>query len=140
MNLVWRVALTALMLIAGTGIAGCSGPATLTEATMCYRLDSAMRPINPASLFDKSTSDINLSAKVANAPRDTEVRAELFYVKGAAGTTNRLVSASRAIVDGTTYVGFTFTKGSMALWPAGEYRVDIYIKGEKILDLTFSIN
>ncbi len=106
---------------------------------MCAGLDNTMRPINPTSSFNAGAPEINVSAKIANAPRNTEVRAELFYIKGAANTTNKLVSASRAIVEGTTYVGFTFTRGSIGAWPVGEYRVDIYVKGEKTLDLAFDI-
>jgi hypothetical protein len=137
MKLFWRVFLPVLILISGLGIESCSGPVTLSEATMCFGLDNAMRPINPTLSFEAGASEINVSAKIANAPRNTEVRAELFYIKGAANTTNKLVSASRANVEGTTYIGFTFTRGSIGAWPIGEYRVDLYVKSEKISDLFF---
>ncbi len=135
----WRIVLPILILVSGLALmAGCSEPMTISEATMCLGLDTAMRPVNPTSSFKAGVSNINVSLKVANAPRNTEVRAEMFYVKGSASSTSRLVSAARAIVEGTAYVGLTFTRGSIGAWPLGEYRVDVYAKGDKILDVPFT--
>jgi len=119
--------------------AACSGPFALSEATTCTGIDKNMMPINPTTSFDSNISDINVSLKAENAPSNTEIRAELFYVKGAASQSSRLVSATRATVKGTTYIGLTFTRGSIAVWPVGEYRVDIYVDGNKSLDLFFTV-
>ena len=134
-----RVFLLVFIVTSGLCNMSCSGPVTLNEATMCLALDTAMRPVNPTFSFDAKASEINASVRIENAPRNTEVRAELFYVKGTANTVNKLVSASRATVEGTTYIGFTFTRGALGAWPVGEYRVDMYVESKKTLDLTFTI-
>ncbi len=139
MKVLWRVVLPVITIASCLIGASCSTHVALSEATMCAGLDSAMRPLNPTTMFSARATELNLSVKILNAPRDTEIRAELFYVKGPTNTINKMVSAGRVIVEGTTYIGFPFARGGIGAWPVGDYRVDLYVKSEKALDLTFNI-
>ncbi len=128
-----------IIVIICAAVSGCSGPFSLSEAVTCHGLDVNMMPVNPSKSFVATVSDINVSFKATNASRNTEIRAELFYVKGSASQSSRLVSATKTVVSGTTYAGLTFTRGSIAVWPVGEYRLDIYVDGSKYLDLFFAV-
>jgi hypothetical protein len=137
MKLCFKILIT--IVISCVAVSGCSGPFSLSEAVTCRGLDANMMPVNPSKSFVATVSEINVSFKATNASRNTEIRAELFYVKGPASSMSRLASATKTVVSGTTYAGLTFTRGSIAVWPVGEYRLDIYVDGSKYLDLFFTV-
>ena len=59
-----------------------ASPATvsLSEATMTTAVDSDLRPLDTTDVFAPDTPDIHCSAKLSNAPSDTEVKAEWIYI------------------------------------------------------------
>jgi hypothetical protein len=100
----------------------------LSEAVTCHGLDVNMMPVNPSKSFVATVSDINVSFKATNASRNTE-SGRNYLCKGSASQISRLVSATKTVVSGTTYAGLTFYQRIEAVWPVGEYRLDIYVDG-----------
>ncbi|OGI00175.1 MAG: hypothetical protein A2Y25_00310 [Candidatus Melainabacteria bacterium GWF2_37_15] len=92
--------------------------------------------LKPKACFDKNTPVIYASLEIINAPSDSEIEAEWVYelpkneqVKvnsslfKANGSKNALVSVKKPTSE----------------WPAGKYRLNVYINGEKNTDLTFYV-
>ncbi len=133
------------ILLLGLSLAGCSGEvsftsARLSEATMCLGVDDEMKPVNPTDTFGVTTPEIFCSAKLSNAPSDTEVGAEWIYVKGeAAGVEDYVIDTVSVTTDGTRYLFFSLPK-STDNWPVGEYQLNLTIDGKQEVSLPFTVS
>ena len=132
-------------ILGAMSIYGCSGEvsfttAKLTEATMCLGVDGDFKPLNPTDKFSVNTPEIFCSAKLSNAPDDTEILSEWVYVKGAAeGVTDYVIDSGAVTAEGTAYMWFSYPRPDGG-WPIGEYQVNLYIDGKKAVSLKFTVS
>ena len=108
---------TYLLLIAaliGTmQLAGCSGEASFTtanlsEVMLAEGIGSDGKPIGVTNVFEVDTPEIFCSAKLSNAPDDTEVLSEWVYVKGElAGVTGYVIDTFTLTTSGSSYLQFS---------------------------------
>jgi len=75
---------------------------------------------------------------LANAPDDTELRAEWFAVN-AEGTEPNFFITEASIQSGDDRITFDLTNEAGFLWPNGSYRVDLYLNDELDRSLEFSV-
>jgi hypothetical protein len=141
---VFIVSVIVVSLLLAIPLTGCEAEvsfttASLSEASMCQSVDKDMRPLNAADVFTTDTPEIFCSVKLSNAPADTEVKAELIYVKGELeGVTNHLITDYSLTADGTRYLSFSVIKPD-AGWPKGEYNVVLYVDGKEKLSVPFTV-
>ncbi|TFH36125.1 MAG: hypothetical protein E4G93_02655, partial [Dehalococcoidia bacterium] len=116
------------------------GGASLSEATMALGVDANSKPVNPTTTFDSRTPEIFCSVLVSNAPAGTQVLSEWYYVSGELqGVTNMLIDSFPLAVEGTQYIQFSLPIGPEG-WPAGQYRLKLYLNGAPEEALSFTIN
>lgn len=113
--------------------------ATLTEVTMASEVDSFSVPVKITNEFTDNIETIYLTAKLNNAPVNTEVRAEWIYIKGERSELlNVILFDNQLVENGNRRIKFSQIK-SVTGWPLGEYKVLLYLNGEKIETVFFSI-
>ncbi len=124
--------------------AGCSGEvsfttASLSEATMALGADADARPLNPTDTFSVDTPEIFCSAKLSNAPDETEILSEWVYVKGELqGYNDHVIDTYTLTTEGSRYVVFSMERPD-AGWPVGEYKLVLYIDGKEELSVDFTV-
>jgi len=132
-------------LVSALPLAGCSGEvsftsAKLSEATMCLGVDGEAKPVNPTKTFAVHTPEIFCSVKLSNAPADTEIGSEWVYVKGElSGYDNTVIATLVLPAEGTQYLQFSLPKPD-AGWPAGEYKLNLYVDGKESVSLPFTVS
>lgn len=140
------VLLAALSLsLLGLSIMSCSGEvsfttAGLSEITMAKSVDeTTYKPIEKTATFGVDAPEIFLSAKFSNAPSDTEIMAEWVYVEGEAeDLRDYLIDAVSIYVAGTDYLSFSLSMPEQG-WPRGQYEVILYIDGEEVETVSFTV-
>ncbi len=75
---------------------------------------------------------------LANAPEDTVVRAVWFAVNAEGEAANTQIDDVSS-TSGAARLTFNLTNAVNMLWPAGEYRVDLYLNGEFQSSLEFQV-
>ncbi len=138
------VALIAMWVIP---LAGCAGEvsvttAALSEATMCKSIDPATRqPLEKGDIFPPETETLYCSVKLSNAPRGTELKAQLIYLQVEAAESKSVLLLEESITTaGTSYVAFTLTREAQTpAWPMGEYIVKLFLNGKEEVTVPFLV-
>jgi hypothetical protein len=120
-------------------LVGCGGKvsfttASLSEATMCTAVDENSRPLDNTDVFSVNAPQIVCSVKLSNAPDDTAVKAEWYYVEG---ETDHYITEYELTADGTRYLNFSLN--SDTAWPTGDYKIVLYIDGKETLTVPFTV-
>lgn len=140
------VAVVTTSLLLAIPLIGCQGgvgftatTASLSEATMAKGIDETTnKPIDKTQVFTPDAPEFFCSAKLSNAPSDTEIKAEWIYVQGEAeGVTDYIIEEVTVTSEGTGYIYFSLTND--ALWPRGEYKVVLYVDGKESLSVPFTV-
>ncbi len=92
--------------------------------------------LTPMVWFDKNIPFIYASLEIINAPPDTEIEAELVYEL----SKNERLDVNSVLfkTTGSENTAISVKKPSSG-WPAGKYRLNIFVNGAKNIDLTFYI-
>ncbi|MCX6010263.1 MAG: hypothetical protein NTW48_09615 [Chloroflexi bacterium] len=122
-------------------LAGCEcsySSASLSEATMCKNIDEQNRPIERADVFPPDFDIIYCSAKLSNAPSNTntEVKAQWF------DNNNQQVFEKTVTTEegGTGYIYFSLARtATAASWPTGNYAVKLFLDGKEQVTVPFKI-
>ena len=125
------------------GIGGCEGEVSVTtadfsEAKMALGVDADNRPVNPTTVFAVDTPEIFCSAKLSNAPADTEITSSWVYVSGEADLTDYEIDSYTLTADGTRYVEFSLSVPDTG-WPRGNYQLVLSINGKENETLEFTV-
>ena len=141
------VAVVTTSLLLAIPLIGCQGEvgftattASLSEATMAKGIDETTnKPIDKTQVFTPDAPEFFCSAKLSNAPSDTEIKAEWIYIEGEAeGVTDYIIDEFSVITEGTRYVGFSLERPDPG-WPRGEYKVVLYVDGKESLSVPFAV-
>ncbi len=113
--------------------------ASLSEATMTLGVDSQSRPLNPTTTFSVDTLEIFCSVLLSDAPEGTSILSEWYYVSGELeDVTNLLIDSVPLAADSTQYVQFSLTIPDNG-WPAGEYKLVLYLDGAEEVSVPFTV-
>jgi len=124
-----RIALLFLAAVLVLFSAGCScnfSTATIAEAIMTDSIDENGMPGETVDFYYADTPMLYTSAKILNAPDNTEIRVVWAYVTGQE-VMDEVFFDSGTITDRYIYSYFEPTE----LLPEGDYRVDYFIGGNK---------
>ena len=128
-----RALLAAAALAAVAGVAT-AGPPKLTDVVLSEVKDGPGQ-----ATFKPSTAKVFIRAKLVDVPPGAKMRSEWIAVKTAVAPPNYKVDS----VENTMASGMTRFNGSLgkptAGWPAGDYRVDLFIDGKAANQATFKI-
>ncbi len=75
---------------------------------------------------------------LANAPEDTVVRAVWFVVDAEGEEPNTMID-DVSVTSGDARLTFDLTNQEGFIWPAGQYRVDLYLNDELKTSLSFEV-
>ena len=140
-GLVLLVSIWGLLLLFSSG---CSGEisfttANLSEATMALGVTEDARPVNATTAFETDVAAIYCSAKLSNAPADTEIKSVWMYVSGElTGVTNFEFDSYAIRTEGTRYIQFSLGRPDNG-FPRGDYKLILYIDAKESENLTFSV-
>jgi hypothetical protein len=115
------------------------GPATLSEVVTATAVSPEGKALSDVTKFIATTPTIYLSAKVNNAPENTQVSAKWVYVKDETGSeVNQELFNDSTTVKGIRYVSFSHEAPS-GLWDKGSYHVAVSINGKEVTDVQFIV-
>lgn len=84
--------------------------------------------VDPTTVFAQEDQEIQLVVKVGNAPDDTEVKTVWSMVAVSGYEPTVLYESPLTLSSGENIAHFSLTNDQ--LWPAGSYKVEIYLNGE----------
>jgi len=131
----FAIALFAICLL-GFALLACEfsiggGEPSVEAAVMAGSLDANYEPVETTNVFGP-TDIFYCSVEVADLEKDSEVTARWFLGSESLGEYTYAAEAG-----GSGYVGFNLSPAGT--WPAGNYRVDIYLNGELARSVTFLV-
>jgi outer membrane usher protein FimD/PapC len=94
-------------------------------------------PVNPTLVFQPN-SVFHAVVAIQNAPKNTKFKAAWFATDvGSAADCNTAMDDTEFSTDGTRNIDFTLAPSTT--WPAGTYRVEIYVNGNLDRVVNFSV-
>ena len=131
------------LLLAGIG-AGCSvsfSTANIPQAVLAKDVKGdTFEPVDPTSTFSPDQAVINLVVTVANAPSDTKVKTVWTAVDvGDAAPANTQIDEAEVTLDASGKTHFTLSVPDSGAWPAGKYKVEIYLNDKLDRTLEYTI-
>lgn len=136
--------LLCLLLIAALAFSGCGlltkAPPKVTAVTLTDRVDERTRaPLNPVSGFPSGSKLFYATARVENPRQGTKMEARWFYDKEGKGNFLPVSTAQVEFDAGSAerYVAFSLT--ATTTFPAGAYKVQIYLDGAMVSETPFRV-
>jgi TolB protein len=131
----FAIALFAICLL-GFALLACEfsiggGEPSVEAAVMARSLDADYKPIETTNVFDP-TDVFYCSVQVTDLEEGSEVMARWFFGSESLGE-----YTYTAVDGGSGYIGFNLSPAGT--WPAGGYRVDIYLNDELAQSTTFAV-
>ena len=119
------------LLLAGI-FAGCSfsiSTANIAQAVLAKDVKGdTFEPVEPTSTFPSDQAVVHLVVTVANAPSDTKVKTVWTAVDvGDAAPANTKIDEAELTMDASGNAHFTLSLPNSGVWPAGKYKVEIYL-------------
>ena len=144
------ISLMAVMALAAVPfvlLSGCAGEvsvttASLSEATMYTSIDpKTQQPLDKGDIYPVDAEAFYCSVKLSNAPADTAVSAQWFYIQGEETSLNNyLIDETSVTSGGTGYIGFSLARGSQSpAWPKGDYAVKLFVDGKEKITVPFKV-
>lgn len=129
------VAALAFLLLVACG--GDGGEISFSTANIQNgRLSADANGANSTTTF-QPTDTVYVLADLQNAPDDTTVKAE-FYALNVPGEEGDFLIDQTALTGGSSALTFTLSPPDNN-WPAGDYRVDVYLNDELDQSLSYSV-
>jgi hypothetical protein len=123
--------MVALLVLAGLACGGSFSTANISEANLSR--DEAGQ--EPTTVFDPADT-FYLQVELANAPDSTTVKV-VWTAVAVAGEEPNLYLDETTLTSGDGTLVFNLTNDQ--LWPAGEYKVDLYLNDTLDRTLTFTV-
>lgn len=113
--------------------------ATVT-ATLALEGTADFQPVNPASSFSPATDVFHLTFKVSGAGPDATLRSVWYAVDvgNAASPNSTIDEAIVHLPNGNEAGSFRLRRGPNP-WPTGEYKVELYLDGELVQTVPFTV-
>lgn len=113
--------------------------AELVSLTICKGISSELNPVDPTDKFTLDTAAIHAVAKIEGGKPNTKVTGTFISVD-AISIPNYEINTADAVLqkEGTTNAHFSLSKPNNG-WPAGNYKIDVFIDGKKVGSAPFSV-
>lgn len=111
----------------------------INSVTMAQSTQGANKdPVNPTTTFAPSAT-FHAVVRIQNAPANTNFKATWYAVNvGTAAAPNTKIDETQVTTDGTRNIDFTLSPTTF--WPAGTYRVEIFVNGVLDTVRTFTVS
>ncbi len=111
----------------------------VSDATLANAVDYEGKPVNASTAFLVNAEVIYLSARLNNAPANTQVLVKLTYVDGeASGLANTTMYNNTKSGGGTGYIAFAM-KPPPGGFPQGNYTVSVSANGVEVTNTPFKV-
>lgn len=131
----FSILLAVLVLIASTLACAVGNELSLTNARMSFDSDGK----NVTTKFSPSDTFYAV-ADLANAPKDTKVDAKWIAVNIPGEQANSVFKEMNYVTDTDGFSGIVYFKLSNdSGWPAGSYKVELYLNGTLTQTLEFTV-
>ena len=123
----------AWILLVALAAAGCSfSTANIADATMAKDADGKQ----PTTVF-APTDTLYCVVRLENAPEGTKVKS-VWTCVSAPGVSNHEIESAELVPDSIDAT-MNFKLENDQPWPAGKYKVDLYLDGERDRTIEFSV-
>lgn len=96
-------------------------------------------PVGVTETYAPDQGDFHAVVSISNAPSDTKLKVVWTAIDvGDAAEPNTKIEETEVMVDGSRNIDFTLTP-NQETWPAGTYKVDIYLNDKLDRTLNFSV-
>jgi len=130
-----KVKIVILLIILAITFIGCSPqPVSIESIYICESISENNSPSEEQSIFPAETKNIYLSVKVKNITPEDELKVIWTYLD-----TGDVIEEQISKVDkaGSGYISFNIHIAEG--FPSGNYKADVYLNGELIEELDFSV-
>ena len=133
-----------LVVLVAVVAAGCNfsvSTANITSATLSKDVKgNAFEPVDPTSTFPVNQPVIHLVANVANAPEGTKVKSVWTAVDvGDVAPANTKIAETEIVLNSDGNAHFTLSIPTSGAWPAGKYKVDVYLNDKLDRTLEYTV-
>ena len=119
--------------------AASKGPVSVSEVSTAGSVSPDGQPLSVSTSFLANTPVIYVTAKLTDAPPDTNISARWFYVKNDTGNTiNQQLGEDSLTGKGTMYVSFK-RQPSTGAWDSGQYSVSLLVNGSEVANKQFTV-
>ncbi|MGH2668337.1 MAG: hypothetical protein ACRDH5_04310, partial [bacterium] len=109
-------------------------------ATLARSVTADHQPVDPTTTFSPEDPSINVAFKATNVPPGSRLKAVWTAVDiGDAAPPNLELDESVLVVTGSAPGTFRLSRGPRP-WPAGDYRVDLYLDDELVMTLAYKVS
>jgi len=134
----------ALLLVVAVIVSACSfsfSTANISQAVLAKDVKGDnFEPVDPTSTFATDQPVINLVVTVANAPSETKVKTVWTAVDvGDAAPANTKIDEAEVTMDDSGNAHFTLSLPNSGTWPAGKYKVEIYLNDKLDRTLEYTV-
>jgi hypothetical protein len=114
---------------------GCAmGPVEITDVILCKSVDSDYNPIDPTTAFPSGTTDVYAIVKIKNMKPEDKITVKWNYLEtGEEANTTEFTTEEP--VSGNVCFTLTIEEG----FPAGKYNAVVYLNGEEVKTVEFSV-
>ncbi|HVN56070.1 MAG TPA: hypothetical protein VMT46_17190 [Anaerolineaceae bacterium] len=95
-----------------------------------------MEPVNPTNVFAPADT-IHAVVAIENAPGNTSFKAIWYAVDVGSSSRNQEIDSTDLASEGTRNLDFSLSPNEK--WPAGKYKVEIYVNGNLDQVVQFSV-
>lgn len=114
-------------------------PVAVSEGVITLGVDAVNRPLNPTSVFPKTTQKIYCSFKVSDAPPGTGVTIRWIYAEGERATLRgSVIFEDSRTVEGTLYLS-SYMVIPKSGWYKGDYVVKVLVNGQERMTVPFRV-
>jgi len=133
-----------LIVLVAMVAAGCNfsvSTANISNATLSKDVQGdAFEPVDPTTAFPTDQPVIHLVAKVANAPEGTKVKSVWTAVDvGDVAPANTKIAETEIVLNSDGNAHFTLSIPTSGAWPAGKYKVDVYLNDKLDRTLEYTV-
>ncbi len=117
-------------------LSACQSGVRFIDLQMSKGIDKNMNPLEITTEFDVDSPVFYLTGEVRNATVDSVLKAEWYWVESDPDTL--ILDAELTLEDANSTFQFNLTKPTSG-WPVGEYEVWLYLDGEYMEKVAFSV-
>ncbi len=93
------------------------------------------RPVEEVTEFSPDTEIIYATCELSNAPPDTEIKTEWYYLDD----NERFTTLRHTVGGGSGPLWFRYELENESMWPVGDYEVRFFLNGERVGESEFSV-
>ncbi|KXA95996.1 hypothetical protein AKJ37_06325 [candidate division MSBL1 archaeon SCGC-AAA259I09] len=135
----YLISIIIVLVVVGVGIIALTGgfefsTASLGNFATAEEVDDDYRPVEVVDEFSPDTEVIYATCEVSNAPSETEIKTEWYYLDD----NERFNTLKHTVDGGSGPLSFSYEPED-GLWPVGDYEVRFFLDGQQVGVVEFSV-